>query len=322
MTPGTRTVKWLPTLLWILAVLLVAGTLGSKPAQAQIPDSVIPFLDLKCYRITDPNGNPLPPLNIPLHLDHLNPLFQQLQIPPEDVLLLDPFQLCVPVAKNGFMPPPPAIDYIQFIDLACYNMQTDPTPLGLTLVLTHLNPVLRQFPPEVPIVQDPQKICVPVAKSFPDGTPFFPPPGILASVQFIDQKGYGITNSDGNPLPPLNFPIHLDHLNPLLRQMAPPEDVIMDVPQQLTVPVAKNGMLPSAVDLPVISQIDEKCYALLDPTTGGPPPPLSLPQLLWQLNPVLQPLVPLPTPVIIQEPQQLCVPVAKSLPGTAPAGRK
>ena len=290
-------------------------------AQAQIPDSVIPFLDLKCYGITDPNGGPLPPLNFPLHLDHLNPLFQQLQIPPEDVVLLDPFQLCVPVAKNGLIPPPPATDYIQWIDLVCYNMQTDPTPLGQPLVLTHLNPILQPFPPEFVIVQDPQKMCVPVAKSLPDGTPFFPPPPILMSIQYIDQKGYGITDANGNPLPSLGFPIHLDHLNPvLLQEGAPPEDVLMDVPQQLTVPVAKNGMLPSAVDLPVISMIDEKCYALLDPTTGGPPAPLGLPQLLWQLNPVMTTLP--PTKVIIQEPQQLCVPVAKSLPGTQPSKKK
>lgn len=320
MRPRIRTTKWLPTLLAGLIVLATA--MSSTPAQAQIPPIVIPFLDLKCYGITDPNGNPLPPLNFPLHLDHLNPIFQQLQIPPEDVIVLDPFQLCVPVAKNGLIPPPPALDYIQWIDLACYNMQTDPTPLGLPLVLTHLNPVLQQLgaPPEFVVVQDPQKICVPVAKSLPDGTEFPPPPPILASVQFIDQKGYGITDTAGNPLPPLGLPIHLDHLNPVLRQEgAPPEDVVMDVPQQLTVPVAKNGIFPPPPDLPVISMIDEKCYALVD-GNGNPLPPLGLPQTLWQLNPVMTTLP--PTPVIIQEPQQLCVPVAKSLPGTQPSVSK
>ena len=315
MTRSIRVAQWLSKLLGMLAVWLVVGTVASTPAQAQIPDSVIPFLDLKCYAITGPDGGPLPPLGFPLHLDHLNPLFQQLGIPPEDVVLLDPFQLCVPVAKNGVIPPADALRYIQFIDLKCYHLQTDPTPLNLGLLLTHLNPVLRQFPQEFVIVQDPQKLCVPVAKSRPDGTPFLPPPPILQSIQFIDQKGYGITNSDGFPLDPLGFPIHLDHLNPLLQPpVAPPEDVVMDVPQQLTVPIAKNGQFPSAVDLPVISQIDEKCYALLDPTTGGPLPPLNLPQLLWHLNPVLQRLP--PEQVLIQEPQQLCVPVQKVLPGT------
>lgn len=217
------------------------------------------------------------------------------------------------------MPPPDALQYIQFIDLKCYHMQTDTTPLNLLLVLGHLNPVLHQFLPESVSVQDPQKVCVPVAKSLSDGTPFLPPPTILQSIQFIDQKGYGILDPNGNPLPPLGFPIHLDHLNPLLGPpVAPPEDVLMDVPQQLTVPIEKNGQPPSAVDLPVISQIDEKCYALLDPTTGGPLPPLNLPQKLWHLNPVLQTLD--PEPVLIQEPQQLCVPVVKQLPGTTVRG--
>ena len=151
------------------------GHIASTPAQAQIPDSVIPYLDLKCYGITDPNGGPLPALNFPLHLDHLNPLFQQLGIPPEDVLLLDPFQLCVPVAKNGVIPPGEAREYIQYIDLKCYHMETDPTPLNLGLVLIHLNPVLHGFQPEFVTVQDPQKGCVPVAKTLPDGTPLIPP---------------------------------------------------------------------------------------------------------------------------------------------------
>lgn len=307
----------LPTFPGMLGTLLIAGTLVPGSAQAQIPDSVIPFLDLKCYGITDPNGNPLPPLGFQLHLDHLNPLFQQLQVPSEDVVVLDPFQLCVPVAKNGVTPPPDALQYIQWIDLKCYHFQTDPTPLNLPLLLTHLNPVLQQLPQEAVVVEDPQKVCVPVAKSLSDGTPVFPPPNILQSIQYIDQKGYGIANSDGNPLPPLSFPIHLDHLNPvLIRFQVPPEDVVMDVPQQLTVPVSKNGQLPSAVDLPVISRIDEKCYALVDPT-GLPLPPLNLPQLLWHLNPVLQTLP--AEQVLIQEPQQLCVPVQKSLiPGTRP----
>src|SRR6516162_2249639 len=122
MTLRLPAVRWLPA--FLLGLTVLAATMSSTPAQAQIPPEVVSSLDLKCYGITDPNGNPLPAINFPLHLDHLNPLFQQLQIPPEDVVLLDPFQLCVPVAKNGLIPPPPAMDYIQWIDLVCYNMQT------------------------------------------------------------------------------------------------------------------------------------------------------------------------------------------------------
>jgi len=311
----TSVVTCLPTLLCMFGVVALLGTLASVPAEAQIPPSVIPFLDLKCYGITDPNGNPLPPLNFPLHLDHLNPVFLQAGVPPEDVVLRDPFQLCVPVAKNGVFPPATVLPYIAYIDLKCYHFQTDPTLLNLPLVLTHLNPVLHDFPQEFVSVQDPQKLCVPVAKSFPDGSPALPPPPILQSIQYIDQKGYGILDPSGNPLPPLGFLIHLDHLNRVFQGAGiPPEDVVMDVPQQLTVPVAKNVQFPPPPDYDVISQIDEKCYALTD-TAGNPLPPLGFPQRLYHLNPVLQTLS--PEDVIVQEPQQLCVPVQKSLIGTA-----
>jgi len=49
----------------------------------------------------------VPSLDIPLHLDHLNPVFRQLQVPPEDVIVREPQQLGVPVAKNGLFPPSP-----------------------------------------------------------------------------------------------------------------------------------------------------------------------------------------------------------------------
>lgn len=310
----------------MLGVALLLLGAFSNTAQAQIPPSVIPFIDLKCYGITGPGPDflPLPPLNVSLHLDHLNPIFLQVGAPPEDVLVLDPFQLCVPVAKNGVIPPPDALAFIQFIDLKCYNMQTDPTPLGLPIFLRHLNPVLQQLPFEFVIVQDPQKLCVPVAKTFPDDTVAMPPDTILPSVQYIDQKCYRVTNVDGNPPDPINFFVHLDHLNPVFRQspLAPSEDMLMKEPQQLCVPVSKNGDVPPPADLRVIEQIDLKCYRIVDARTGLPGPPLNMPQTLFHLNPVLlsMPEVPNPeTDVVVQEPQQLCVPVQKSLQPPTPA---
>lgn len=302
----------------MLGVVLLLLGVFSNAAEAQIPPSVIPFIDLKCYGITDPDGLALPPINFPLHLDHLNPIFRELAHP-ENVRVLDPFQLCVPVAKNGLIPPQDALDYIQYIDLKCYNMETDPTPLGLPIFLRHLNPMLQGLPVEFVIVQDPQKICVPVAKILPDGTPLFPPPLILRSVQYIDEKCYGVTNSDGFPPDPINFFVHLDHLNPVFQQspLAPPEDMLMREPQQLCVPVAKNQQFPPPVDIDVVSQIDLKCYGIVDPASGLPGPPLNMPQTLFHLNPVLTTLS--PERVLVQEPQQLCVPVQKSLQPPAPA---
>jgi hypothetical protein len=43
----TTVVRSLPTLLGTVGVLLVAGTLATTPAHAPIPQTVIPFLDLK-----------------------------------------------------------------------------------------------------------------------------------------------------------------------------------------------------------------------------------------------------------------------------------
>ncbi len=83
----------------------------------------------------------------------------------------------------------------------------------------------------------------------------------------------------------------------------------MQAPQQLCAPVKKNGMSPPPLDLRVIEQIDLKCYGI----EGDP---LGLPQKLFHLNPVFPSTIG-PEDVLVQEPQQLCVPVAKSLPGTS-----
>ncbi len=206
----------------------------------RFPDPVIAdfinYLDLKCYRIdADPSF-----LGIPLHLDHLNPLFIEMGIPPEEVRVNDAQQLCVPVAKNGVIPPPQALRFIQFLDLKCYGIDSDIGDLGLPLHLDHLNPVLQQMgvPPENVVVRQPQQLCVPVAKNG-----MIPPPDVLPIIQFVDLKKYAI-DSD---VPSLDIPLHLDHLNPVFRQLGVrPEDVIVREPQQLGVPVAKNGVFPSS----------------------------------------------------------------------------
>ena len=70
-----------------------------------------------------------------------------------------------------------------------------------------------------------------------------PPPPVTPTVEQIDLKCYAITNSDGFPLPPLGLPLVLSHLNPVLRQIpgVPPEEqVVVQEPQQLCVPVQKS----------------------------------------------------------------------------------
>jgi hypothetical protein len=94
------------------------------------------------------------------------------------------------------------------------------------------------------------------------------------------------------------------------------EDVMVQDAQQLCVPVAKNGQFPPFDINFVDSRIDLKCYGITDPDGLGLPS-LGIPLTLTHLNPVLQQMsgVPLEESVFVREPQQLCVPVAKSLPG-------
>jgi len=204
----------------------------------RFPDAVIfdfvRYLDLKCYRIeADP-----PFLGVPLTLDHLNPLFIEMGIPQEHVQVLDAQQLCVPVAKNGRIPPPEALHFIENVDLECFGIQSDITSLDLPLVLDHLNPVLQEMgaPQENVVVRAPQQLCVPVAKNLR-----IPPGDVLRPIQFLDLKKYSIESD----IQTLDLPLHLDHLNPVFREFrVPPEDVILREPQQLGVPVAKNGLFP------------------------------------------------------------------------------
>lgn len=276
--------KLITALSRMVGICFLATGLFPSHARAQIA----PWVDLKCYGIS---GDPL---GVQLNLTHLNPLFRQLGLLDESVVVQDPQQLCVPVAKNDVTPPPDVLSIVQDLDLKCYAITGD--PLGLQLRLDHINPVLQRLalPFEVVTVLDPVKLCVPVAKNGKIT------PQARRIVQFIDLKCYNITGD------PLNLPLRLSHLNPLLQFLgAPPEDVMVFDPQQLCVPVAKNGMIPPPDVLPPIQDLDLKCYAIQGQ-------PLDLFRL-DHLNPVLQTLR--PEVLFSLQPQQLCVPVKKSLPG-------
>jgi len=123
--------------------------------------NLVQWIDQKCYRIDPPI-----PLGIPLVLDHLNPVLRELGAPPEYVRVMEPLQLCVPVAKNGVFPPEDVLPLVQWIDQKCYRI-FPPIPLNIPLQLDHLNPVLVEMglPSEQVLLQEPEKLCVPVAKN-------------------------------------------------------------------------------------------------------------------------------------------------------------
>lgn len=283
----------------MLGVWLLVISCLSADALAQVPSPLrfVQSLDLKCYRIESDVAS----LDIPLRLDHLNPVLRQMGLPPEQVVVREPQQLCVPVAKNERVPPPDVLRFIEHVDLKCYRIESDIQSLDIPLRLDHLNPVLREMEasPEQVIVRDPQQLCVPVAKN---GR--IPPPDILRLIEHIDLKCYGIESDVSS----LEIPLRLDHLNPLFRQMGlPPEQVIVHDQQQLCVPVAKNGQMPPPDVLRVVQFIDLKRYGIESDILS-----LDILLRLDHLNPLFRQMGLPPEQVIVFEPQQLSVPVTKN----------
>lgn len=269
------------------------------PAGAQLPASPRRFvdnLDVRCYQIPGQ-----PPLNLALRLDHLNPLFVQMGLPFENVILQSPQDLCVPVAKNGVLPAPDTLPFIRFVDWKCYGIAGP--PLNLPLNVRHLNPnIPSTFPAGLAItVLDPVQLCVPVVKNNAN-----PPANVQALVQYLDVKCYRIAASQT-----VAAPIQLTHLNPLLGGLPPEVSQVGPNPDRLCVPVTKNQAVVPAAVLPFIQYSDVLCY----PATGNP---LGMNLALRHINPVLVAKgLPIEN-VFVGNSTRLCVPVAKN--GMLPPG--
>jgi hypothetical protein len=206
-----------------------------------IPSSIIDFvryLDLKCYRLEGPGAL----TGLDLSLTHLNPEFPATWSP-EPAHLYNLSQLCVPVQKlqDGVIPqpiPPPVIDFIRNVDLACYDIE-DPNVHPFQLRLTELNPMFN-FPTTSVTMYYAHQLCLPVQKSFDGNFPALPPPisDVVSQLDFLRYEVFGDT-------PDYNYFLGLRHLNPLLADF-PDEFVLMHEAMQLMVPVSKSwpGMAP------------------------------------------------------------------------------
>lgn len=283
----------------VCSLLAAAGLLLAHRAGAQLPSSprrFVDFLDERCYTI--PNQ---PSLNVPLTLNHLNPVLQSAGLPTEQVTLGPPQKLCVPVTKNGMTAPSDTLPFIMFVDWKCYAI-SGPS-VNFPLQLTQLNPVIASlFGPSLAVTMlAPQQLCVPVVKNSSN-----PPANVQALVEWLDVKCYGISAPSG---PTQN--ITLAHLNPLLSGLPPEVSAVGPTPTQLCVPVAKNGQIPPSGILPFVQFADVLCY----PATGKP---LNMNLTLHHLNPVLVGMGLPPETVPVTASQQLCVPVAKN--GMLPPG--
>ncbi|HKI03761.1 MAG TPA: hypothetical protein VKK31_17405 [Thermoanaerobaculia bacterium] len=193
------------------------------------PANVLPFIrfvDWKCYGITGP------PLNLPLMLNQLNPVIANLLGPATNVIVREPQQLCVPVYKNNAVPPAAVAQLVRFLDVKCYRVDSQPIPSGLSVTLSHLNPLITVPPETVGFLAPPHQLCVPVKKNN-----LTPPAAVLPIIQFSDVLCYRTSGQ------PLNLTFNLTHLNPVLAGL-PVETVVTGLPSKFCVPVAKNGNFP------------------------------------------------------------------------------
>jgi hypothetical protein len=202
-----------------------------KNDYAPTPDTLpfIQYLDWKCYGITGPS------LDLKLHLDHLNPVIVGMFGPSDDVTVREPQQLCVPVAKNGRIPPPAVQRLVQFLDVECFRVEASQHVFG-NIKLKHLNPLFSGRPTETATIVGPtaSQLCVPVAKN---GR--IPPDSVLPYIQYSDVLCYPL---NGNLL---DAQLRLTHLNPVLVAMGlPQEDVLVTDTDKICVPVAKEGSFP------------------------------------------------------------------------------
>jgi len=198
----------------------------------------------------------------------------------------------VPMPGHAQLPASPR-RFVDFLDVRCYQISGQP-PLNVPLRLTHLNPVLSGLPIESVTLQDPQQLCVPVRKETQTA-----PPDTAPFIKFVDWKCYGI---DG---PSVDFPLTLTQLNPVAAAaFGPTLNVILRKPQQLCVPVVKNGSTPPDTVLQLVQWLDVKCYGI-DPTQS-----FVQPITLTHLNPLFSAL---PKEVSqVGVPSQVCVPVIKN----------
>lgn len=138
-----------------LCVPVMKNSLVAPPAVKR----VIEQIDLACYQITLATAVP----QISLNLTQLNPILAQ-RIPSTTIQTATPRQLCVPVAKNGNMPPSDVLNLVQWIDVEKFDI-VSPAIASFTLNLTHLNPVLLDLPHATVTVSLPAQLALPVAKN-------------------------------------------------------------------------------------------------------------------------------------------------------------
>jgi len=292
----------------VLTIGFVCLLMASKKTEAQDaaadfppqvpPAMVVPYLDLACHTV---EGGETPVDR--LQLGHLNPVFRDMGITDEIAYLGKLEQLCAPVAKNRQIPPWPVRKLLRWMDLACYQAKSE-EPHQRLIRLDHLNPVLREMglPTVQAIMTRLEQVCLPVAKNN-----VVPPDDVLRFIQHVDVACYRIDPLVDTP----SFPLHLTHLNPVLRELGIKEqDIRALFPEQLCVPVMKNDRKPPQPVLDLVQWIDFMKYEAVSASDISP-----VKLRLRHLNPLFRDYNPFT--IAFYDIDQIALPTAKN--GVFPA---
>ena len=296
------------------SVVVIGGVLAARGYPAIADELPTPFdfvsnLDLECYQST-----PEPPPAADVELHHLNPAMKGLT---QQATLGDLERVCLPVAKNGKEPPVATLDFIRWVDLACYKATAE--PVDVPLLVHHLNPELAGLPDENVRVVELRQLCLPVRKKRLFMNPPIPE-HVKRLIEHVDVACYRLEAETLDA----NLPLTLSHLNPIVKNLDLDDRVTnLRRARQLCLPVSKDDQAVPLDVLHVVQWVDFLRYAL------DPVPDVSIGLQLRHLNPLYaaQPWfgVTLATPPNLQ----LMVPIAKSIssggggipPDTHQAGR-
>jgi hypothetical protein len=269
-----------------------AGEQSGLSAQAVPPATPTPFelarsLDLEC-RPT--NGAPPVPQ---LFIRQLNPVLTNV-LPDQGIQLGEMVRTCTPVTKNGVVPPPNVLAIDRAVNLACYKAMAP--PVDVPVVLSHLNPVLKDLPNEPVVLEQIEQFCTNVAVNVPQM-----PEHVRDIVKFFDFACYRLED----PTSDVDEPLLLGDVNPEHAQW-PDHHVRMHRAPRLCVPVRKNNEPIPEPALRLLRWVDFLDYRI----DVNPADVVPYGANLHFMNPLFQAAP--PTPVWLDQPTHLLVPVAKN----------
>ncbi len=227
----------------------VKAASGKESATAAWPPSPAEYvrnLDVECYR----PSNLTPPINQIVGLNHLNPVLREMGVPDQKARVSYLEEVCVPVAKNGFIPPDNPLRLIQYTDLACYRADPLEETKVYKLRLSQLNPVLERLEDQEIKVGQLRQLCTPVEKRGAEV-----PDEVLRFIQHLDVACYEVRGEA------MEVGLKLSHLNPLLRRMET-HSAAVERPTRLCVPVAKNERIPPKEVLKLLRWVDLLKYRI------------------------------------------------------------